>query len=141
MHVKMLNFPVAELHFCQEEKARVIQTLLFVAGINTLCQSFFGTRLPAVMGGSYTVVAPTISIIMAGRYSNETDPHQVTHLLLDLQESPLSHALYDFLVKLTRFVSLLLEIPADYARNARRSHHRVDNSDHTWFQWPLAQCC
>ncbi|RLM62293.1 nucleobase-ascorbate transporter 6-like [Panicum miliaceum] len=59
-----------------EEKARVIQTLLFVAGINTLCQSFFGTRLPAVMGGSYTVVAPTISIIMASRYSNETDPHE-----------------------------------------------------------------
>jgi hypothetical protein len=55
----------------------VIQTLLFVAGINTLCQSFFGTRLPAVMGGSYTVVAPTISIIFASRYSNETDPHQV----------------------------------------------------------------
>ncbi|XP_021320069.1 nucleobase-ascorbate transporter 6 isoform X1 [Sorghum bicolor] len=59
-----------------EEKARVIQTLLFVAGINTLCQSFFGTRLPAVMGGSYTIVAPTISIIMAGRYSNEADPHE-----------------------------------------------------------------
>lgn len=67
--------------FCQEEKARVIQTLLFVAGINTLFQSFFGTRLPAVMGGSYIVVAPTISIIMAGRYSNETDPHEVAHLL------------------------------------------------------------
>ncbi|CAD6341704.1 unnamed protein product [Miscanthus lutarioriparius] len=59
-----------------EEKARVIQTLLFVAGINTLCQSFFGTRLPAVMGGSYTIVAPTISIIMAGRYSNEADPRE-----------------------------------------------------------------
>jgi xanthine/uracil permease len=27
----------------------VIQTLLFVAGINTLLQSFFGTRLPAVL--------------------------------------------------------------------------------------------
>jgi nucleobase transporter 1/2 len=60
----------------------VIQTLLFVAGINTLCQSFFGTRLPAVMGGSYTVVAPTISIIMAGRYSNEADPHEVVRVPL-----------------------------------------------------------
>lgn len=55
----------------------MIQTLLFVAGINTLCQSFFGTRLPAVMGGSYTVVAPTISIIVASRYGNQTDPHEV----------------------------------------------------------------
>lgn len=61
----------------------MIQTLLFVAGINTLCQSF-GTRLPAVMGGSYTVVAPTISIILAGRYSNETDPHEVRSLYLHI---------------------------------------------------------
>jgi nucleobase transporter 1/2 len=68
----------------QNEKARVIQTLLFVAGINTLFQSFFGTRLPAVMGGSYTVVAPTISIILASRYSNEADPHQVVKLIFIL---------------------------------------------------------
>ncbi|XP_068641064.1 nucleobase-ascorbate transporter 6-like [Aristolochia californica] len=59
-----------------DEKARVIQTLLFVAGLNTLFQSFFGTRLPAVIGGSYTFVAPTISIILANRYSDVPDPHQ-----------------------------------------------------------------
>jgi hypothetical protein len=61
----------------QEEKARVVQTLLFVAGINTLVQSFLGTRLPAVMGASYTFVAPTISIVLAGRYSGIADPHEV----------------------------------------------------------------
>ncbi|XP_043706361.1 nucleobase-ascorbate transporter 6-like [Telopea speciosissima] len=59
-----------------DEKARVIQTLLFVAGLNTLTQSLFGTRLPAVIGGSYTFVVPTISIILAGRYSNIVDPHE-----------------------------------------------------------------
>ncbi|XP_037444194.1 nucleobase-ascorbate transporter 6-like isoform X2 [Triticum dicoccoides] len=59
-----------------EEKARVVQTLLFVAGINTLLQSFLGTRLPAVIGGSYTFVAPTISIVLAARYSGITDPHE-----------------------------------------------------------------
>uniref|UniRef100_A0A0E0KKW4 Nucleobase-ascorbate transporter 6 n=1 Tax=Oryza punctata TaxID=4537 RepID=A0A0E0KKW4_ORYPU len=59
-----------------EEKARVIQTLLFVAGINTLIQSFLGTRLPAVIGGSYTFVAPTISIILAARYNGIADPHE-----------------------------------------------------------------
>nr|GMD68143.1 nucleobase-ascorbate transporter 6 [Ipomoea batatas] len=57
----------------QEEKAKVIQTLLFVAGLNTLLQSFFGTRLPAVIGGSYTFVVPTISIILSGRW-NDPDP-------------------------------------------------------------------
>ncbi|CAA6672505.1 unnamed protein product [Spirodela intermedia] len=59
-----------------DEKARVIQTLLFVAGLNTLFQTSFGTRLPAVIGGSYTFVVPTISIILAGRYSDIVDPHE-----------------------------------------------------------------
>ncbi|VAI01262.1 unnamed protein product [Triticum turgidum subsp. durum] len=39
-----------------EEKAIVIQTILFLAGINTLLQVHFGTRLPAVMGGSFTYI-------------------------------------------------------------------------------------
>ncbi|KAL3716909.1 hypothetical protein ACJRO7_008482 [Eucalyptus globulus] len=57
-----------------EEKAEVIQTLLFVAGINTLQQTLFGTRLPAVIGGSYTYVPTTVSIILAGRFSDDSDP-------------------------------------------------------------------
>ncbi|CAL0311922.1 unnamed protein product [Lupinus luteus] len=59
-----------------EEKAKMIQTLLFVAGINTLFQTFFGTRLPAVMGASYTFVPTTISIILAGRYSDISNPKE-----------------------------------------------------------------
>ena len=55
----------------------MIQTLLFVAGINTLLQTLFGTRLPAVIGGSYTFVPTTISIILAGRFSGEPDPIEV----------------------------------------------------------------
>ncbi|KAH9617659.1 hypothetical protein KSS87_004724 [Heliosperma pusillum] len=64
------------------QKAEVIQTLLFVAGLNTLLQSTFGTRLPAVIGGSYTFVAPTISIILAGRYSNIEDPILKFHKIM-----------------------------------------------------------
>lgn len=63
----------------QEEKAQVIQTSLFVAGLNTLLQSIFGTRLPAVIGGSYTFVAPTISIILSGQWNDE-DPVSVSVL-------------------------------------------------------------
>jgi solute carrier family 23 (nucleobase transporter), member 1 len=55
---------------------------MFVSGINTLCQTFFGTRLPVVIGVSYTFVAPTISIILAGRYNNEPDPHDVIDVSL-----------------------------------------------------------
>lgn len=64
----------------QEEKAKVIQTLLFVAGLNTLLQTWFGTRLPVVIGGSYTFVAPTISIILSGRW-NDPDPVSVSALI------------------------------------------------------------
>lgn len=56
----------------------MIQTLLFVAGINTLLQSLFGTRLPAVIGGSYTFVPTTISIILSSRFNDSTDPDEVT---------------------------------------------------------------
>ncbi|XP_031492119.1 nucleobase-ascorbate transporter 6-like [Nymphaea colorata] len=59
-----------------EEKVRVVQTLLFVAGLNTLSQTFFGSRLPAVIGGSYTFVVPTLSIVLARRYSGIVDPHE-----------------------------------------------------------------
>lgn len=59
-----------------KEKAMVVQTVLFVAGLNTLLQSFFGTRLPAVIGASYSYVVPTISIILAGRYSDIVDPQE-----------------------------------------------------------------
>ncbi|KAF3975193.1 hypothetical protein CMV_001536 [Castanea mollissima] len=45
------------------DKARVIQTLLFVAGINTLLQALFGTRLPAVVGGSFAYVIPVAYIV------------------------------------------------------------------------------
>ncbi|KAI7747402.1 hypothetical protein M8C21_002323 [Ambrosia artemisiifolia] len=57
-----------------KEKADVIQTMLFVAGLNTLLQTMFGTRLPAVIGSSYTYVPPTISIILSGRWN---DPNPV----------------------------------------------------------------
>uniref|UniRef100_A0A5B7BYG3 Putative nucleobase-ascorbate transporter 4-like n=1 Tax=Davidia involucrata TaxID=16924 RepID=A0A5B7BYG3_DAVIN len=59
-----------------KEKAEVIQTLLFVSGVNTLLQTLFGTRLPVVIGGSYTFVAPVIFIVLANRYSTYADPHQ-----------------------------------------------------------------
>ena len=62
----------------QEEKAKMIQTLLFVAGLNTFFQTFFGTRLPAVIGGSFSYLPATISIVLAGRYSEILDPVEVT---------------------------------------------------------------
>ncbi|KAJ6954995.1 hypothetical protein NC652_006439 [Populus alba x Populus x berolinensis] len=52
------------------DTARVIQTLLFMSGINTLLQTIIGTRLPTVMGPSYAFVLPVLSIMRD--YNNET---------------------------------------------------------------------
>ncbi|VFQ60489.1 unnamed protein product [Cuscuta campestris] len=56
------------------DKARVIQTLLFVAGINTLLQTLFGTRLPAIVGGSFAYVIPIIYIISDSSLQRISEP-------------------------------------------------------------------
>lgn len=70
------TFLVPQMGGGNEEKAKMIQTLLFVAGLNTLGQTLFGTRLPAVIGGSFTYVPTTLSIILAGRYSGIVNPQE-----------------------------------------------------------------
>ncbi|CAA7409778.1 unnamed protein product [Spirodela intermedia] len=58
------------------DKARVIQTLLFVSGINTLLQALFGTRLPTVVGGSFSYVIPILHIIRDSSLLRISDPHE-----------------------------------------------------------------
>ena len=59
----------------------MIQTLLFVAGINTLLQALFGTRLPAVVGGSFAYVFPIAYIISDSSLHRISDPHEVSFLV------------------------------------------------------------
>ncbi|XP_010943259.1 nucleobase-ascorbate transporter 1 [Elaeis guineensis] len=58
------------------DKIWVIQTSLFVSGINTLLQSLFGTRLPAVMGGSFAYVIPILYIMRDSSLLRIPDPHE-----------------------------------------------------------------
>jgi len=67
--------------FVQDDKVRVVQTLLFVEGINTLLQTLFGTRLPTVVGGSYAFMVPVISIIRDPSFAMIEDPHLVSAFL------------------------------------------------------------
>ncbi|XP_057788123.1 nucleobase-ascorbate transporter 4 isoform X2 [Salvia miltiorrhiza] len=50
------------------EKAQLMQTLLFVSGINTLLQTWFGTRMPVVIGGSLRFLIPSLYVTFAQRY-------------------------------------------------------------------------
>ncbi|XP_020238235.1 nucleobase-ascorbate transporter 3 [Cajanus cajan] len=56
------------------DKARVIQSLLFMSGVNTLLQTWFGSRLPTVMGGSVAFFLPVLSII--NDYTDRTFPSE-----------------------------------------------------------------
>lgn len=59
------------------DKAHVIQTLLFMAGLNTLVQTLFGTRLPTVTSASIAFTLPILSIIKDLSNKNFTDEHDV----------------------------------------------------------------
>ncbi|CAA6657543.1 unnamed protein product [Spirodela intermedia] len=74
--VLVANILVRQIGGRQEEKAKLIQTMVFVSGINTLLQVNFGTRLPVVIGRSQTFILPTLSIIFRQRCSDILDPHE-----------------------------------------------------------------
>ncbi|WVZ93285.1 hypothetical protein U9M48_039280 [Paspalum notatum var. saurae] len=57
------------------DKAKVVQTVLLVTGINTMLQTLFGTRLPTVIGGSYAFVIPVVSIISDPSLMQIADDH------------------------------------------------------------------
>ncbi|XP_004499100.1 nucleobase-ascorbate transporter 3 [Cicer arietinum] len=70
------------------DKARVIQTLLFMSGVNTLLQSWFGSRLPVVMGGSLAFVLPVMSIINDYNDQSFSSEHQrFTYTMRTIQGS------------------------------------------------------
>ncbi|XP_022763531.1 nucleobase-ascorbate transporter 4-like [Durio zibethinus] len=101
------------------EKAEVINTVLFVAGINTLLQTLFGTRLPVVIGGSYAFIIPTISIALSRRYSIFIDPHQrFKHSMRDVQGALIVASFFTMVIGffgfwriLARFFSPLAAVP------------------------------
>ncbi|GFP92711.1 nucleobase-ascorbate transporter 3 [Phtheirospermum japonicum] len=59
------------------DKARVIQSLLFMSGINTLLQTWFGTRLPTVMGPSFAYFISVLAIINDLNDSNFSNEHEL----------------------------------------------------------------
>ncbi|XP_050159075.1 nucleobase-ascorbate transporter 3-like [Malus sylvestris] len=61
------------------DKARVIQTMLFMAAINTLIQTFIGTRLPTVMTSSFAFTLPVMSIINDYSDRNFRSEHEIWH--------------------------------------------------------------
>lgn len=111
----------------KHDKAKVVQTLLFVTGIKTLLQTLFGTRLPTVIGGSYAFVVPVLSIIRDRSFAQIDDGHIVsikwffyifcliprtmaTRIRITLMQIFMLCISVDFLVYLQRFIQTMRAI-------------------------------
>ncbi|KAH8488113.1 hypothetical protein H0E87_023977 [Populus deltoides] len=101
------------------DAARVIQTLVFMSGINTLLQTMIGTRLPTVMGPSYAFVLPVLSIIRD--YNDETfskDHDRFVDIMRTIQGSLIVSSFVNIILgyskgwgTLTRFFSPITIVP------------------------------
>ncbi|KAL6493223.1 N-terminal acetyltransferase [Orobanche gracilis] len=102
------------------DKARVIQSLLFMSGINTLLQTWFGTRLPTVMGPSFAYVISVLAIINDFSDSGFSNEHErFTHTMRAIQGSLMVSSFVNIILgysnawgNLTRFISPVVLVPA-----------------------------
>ncbi|PKU66640.1 Nucleobase-ascorbate transporter 3 [Dendrobium catenatum] len=74
--VMISSIVVPQMGGSHGDKARVIQTSLFMSGINTLLQTFIGTRLPTVMSASFAYLIPVTSIIKDFSFRTFEDERQ-----------------------------------------------------------------
>ncbi|PON38103.1 Nucleobase-ascorbate transporter [Parasponia andersonii] len=101
------------------DKARVIETLLFVAGINTLIQTMIGSRLPTVMSASFAFTLPVLSIINDYAERSFEDEHQrFLYTMRTIQGSLIVSSFLNMILgfsrawgNLTRFFSPIIIVP------------------------------
>ncbi|KAG1368572.1 nucleobase-ascorbate transporter 3 [Cocos nucifera] len=74
--VMLATFLVPKMGGNNGDKARIIQTFLFMSGINTLLQTLIGTRLPTVMNASFAFIIPVLSIIKDFSSREYEDEHE-----------------------------------------------------------------
>jgi nucleobase transporter 1/2 len=101
------------------DKARVIQAVLFMSGLNTLLQTFLGTRLPTVMGPSFAYIIVVLSII--GDFADEdfTNEHdRFYHTIRAIQGSLIVSSFINIILgfgrawgNLTRLFSPVVIVP------------------------------
>uniref|UniRef100_A0A7N0SXN4 Nucleobase-ascorbate transporter 3 n=1 Tax=Kalanchoe fedtschenkoi TaxID=63787 RepID=A0A7N0SXN4_KALFE len=101
------------------DKARVIQTLLFMSGINTLLQTLIGARLPTVMGPSFAYLIAALSIVNDDSDRVFTDERQrFIHSMRTIQGSLIVSSFVNIILgyskvwgHFTRFLSPIVIVP------------------------------
>ncbi|XAR61834.1 hypothetical protein NMG60_11016358 [Bertholletia excelsa] len=101
------------------DRARVIQSLLFMSGVNTLLQTWVGTRLPTVMGPSFAYLISVLSV--ARDLSDEefpSDHQKFVHTMRAVQGSLIVSSLINIILgygkvwgNLTRLFSPVVVVP------------------------------
>ncbi|XP_043714430.1 nucleobase-ascorbate transporter 3-like [Telopea speciosissima] len=117
--VMIASLIVPQMGGDNKDKARVIQTLLFMAAINTLLQTLLGTRLPTVMRPSYAYVLSVMSIINDMSDSNfANEQERFVHTLRAIQGSLIVSSFFNIIIgyskawgKFTRFFSPVVIVP------------------------------
>ncbi|KAL8172081.1 hypothetical protein V2J09_023885 [Rumex salicifolius] len=117
--VLIANTIVPSMGGTNGDKARVIQLLLFMGGINTLLQTWFGTRLPTVMGPSYAFIIPVSSIISDYNQKSFSSEHQrFSYTIRTIQGSLIVSSFVGIILGygrvwagLTRFISPVVVVP------------------------------
>ncbi|XP_076919608.1 nucleobase-ascorbate transporter 3-like isoform X2 [Bidens hawaiensis] len=101
------------------DKARVIQAVLFMSGLNTLLQALFGTRLPTVMGPSFAYILAILSIINDFRDEDFSSEHErFLHTMRAIQGSLIISSFINMLLgfsqawgEFTKLLSPLIVVP------------------------------
>ncbi|KAM3304823.1 nucleobase-ascorbate transporter 3 [Capsicum chacoense] len=101
------------------DKARVIQSLLFTSGVNTLLQTLIGTRLPTVMGPSFAYLISALSVINDLSGSNFRSEHErFEHTMRAIQGSLIVSSFINIILgysqvwgNLTKFFSPVVVTP------------------------------
>ncbi|KAE8100614.1 hypothetical protein FH972_018497 [Carpinus fangiana] len=101
------------------DRARVVQTLLFMSALNTLAQTLIGTRLPTVMGASFAFVLPVLAIIDDLHDEDFTSEHQrFLHTIRTIQGSLIVSSFVNIILgyskiwgNLARFLSPVIIVP------------------------------
>lgn len=99
------------------DKAQLIQTLLFMSGVNTLLQTLIGSRLPIVMVASSAYALPVLSIINNSESFNG-DHEQFLHNIRTIQGSLIVCSFINIILgysrtwgELTRWFSPIVIVP------------------------------
>ena len=133
----------------QRDLARTVQSVLFVSAINTLVQTYFGSRLPVVMGQSFYFLPMLLAIINRGGIIDIPDPHEVLcSLLWFTLELLLSRSfLFTLACRCIRRLGIvrtmfshspdIAEIFEGDASHARGFHCWISLEYHSWFQWSV----